>query len=70
MASSLEVLSHGVASIHQNVSMNSIDGITSNEMTHSDYDRNLTWLKDDFKLHKAVVVNVKKWDLCGQFIME
>ena len=70
MASSLENISYGVASIHHNASMNSIDVITSNQIAYSDYEQNLAWLKDDYKLHKAVVLNVRKWDLCGQFVKE
>ena len=70
MASSLEDISYGVASVHQNVSMNIIDGITSNQIGYSDYERNWAWLKDDYKVHKTVVLKVGKWDLCGQFMKE
>ena len=70
MKSSLEEISYGLASIHQNASINSIDGFTSKKMAYDDYERNLAWLQDDYKLHKTVMVNVRKWDLCGQFEKE
>ena len=70
MESSLKEISYGVASIHQNASINSIDGIPSNQIADSDFDRNLAWLRDDYKVHKTVVLNIRKWDLCGQFIKE
>ena len=70
MESSLKEISYGVASIHPNDSINSIEGISSNQIADSDFDRNLAWLRDDYKVHKTVVLNIRKWDLCGQFIKE
>ena len=70
MKSSLEEISYDLASIHQNDSIISIDGFTSQKLAYADYERNLAWLQDDYKLQKAVVVNVGKWDLCGQFEKE
>ena len=70
MEASLKEISYGVASIHPNDSINSIDGITSNQIADSDFGRNLAWLRDDYTVHKTVVLNIRKWDLCGQFIKE
>ena len=70
MEASLKEILYGVASIHQNASINSIDGTTSNQIADSDFDRNLAWLRDDYKVYKTVVLNIRKWDLCGQFIKE
>ena len=70
MKSSLEEISYDLASIHQNNSIISIDGFTKQKLADADYERNLAWLQDDYKLHKTVIVNVKKWDLCGQFAKE
>ena len=70
MDSSLQNISYGVASIHHNASMNSIDGFASKKMAYADHEYNLAWLHDDYKLHKTVILNVRKWDLCGQFMKE
>ena len=70
MKSSLEEISYDLASIHQNNSIISIDGFTKQKLAYADYERNLAWLQDDYKLHKTVILNVRKWDLCGQFEKE
>ena len=70
MEASFKEISYGVASIHPNDSINSIEGISSNQIADSDFDRNLAWLRDDYTVHKTVVLNIRKWDLCGQFIKE